>query len=119
MAQKRVAVEGDVQATPGTAPFTGAATGTWTAGAIVASAYPKLTVGGVATVWKAECTFSFNGNAPAPASTTITGTNKVTLTATAKKLQGGGNNVLVHDDQNSDQYGNKLQVAASGALRSA
>lgn len=119
MAVKRVAVAADVSATPGSTPFDGAASGTWTAGAISVSTYAKLTLAEAETAWKAQCTFSFSGTTPAPASSPITGSSPVTLTATTKKLQGGATHVLVDGDQEQDRFGNKLSVSASGKLRTA
>lgn len=117
MAQQPVAVSADISAAPGSALYTGAAKGTWTAGPVTVSTYRKLTIGGAETAWEARCTFTFAGFGPTPAENPVSGSSNVTLTATAKKLQGGGNHVLVNGDRAQDGYGNTLSVSASGKLR--
>ena len=117
MALKPVAAEGDVSAQGGSTPYSPAVSGTWTPGTVVLSKYTKLTIGGDATVWKAECSFSFTG--PDSNGVTVTGSSSVTLTAGSTKLQGGSSNVLRHGDQASDSYGNKLSVSSSRNLKSA
>lgn len=117
MALKPVAVEGDVSATAGTTLFSGAQSGTWTAGPIQLSSWSKLKVGGTATIWKAICLFSFSGLNGSGA--TVVGTSTVTLTADSTKLQGASNNVLRDGDSETDSYGNKLEARAPGKLRSA
>jgi hypothetical protein len=115
--QKTVAVAADVSATAGTTPFTGAEAGTWTPGPISSQSYAKLAIGGAATVWQASCTFSFVGQSSSGAQ--VPGTSTVTLAASSTKLQGAGSNVLRDGDEQSDTYGNKLSVSASGKLSSA
>lgn len=114
MTSKQVAVEGDVQATAGTTPFTGAASGTWTAGSVTCSSYDQLKIGGSKVIYKAECKFTFNGTSSAPAS--ITGDETVTLEAKSTKLQGGLSKVLVNGDSVTGNFGNKLQINASHKL---
>lgn len=61
---KPVAVTGDTVATASsaTAPSTQPTwSGTWTAGPVTETAYPKLTVNSTAVIHKASCTFSFIG----------------------------------------------------------
>jgi hypothetical protein len=117
VAQKPVAVASNVSAMAGTTPFTGAESGTWTPGPVQCQSHAKLQIGGAATVWQATCSFAFAGASSSGAA--ISGTSSVTLTAPATKLQGAGNNVLRDGDENSDSYGNKLSVSASGKLQSA
>ncbi len=117
MAAKSVAVKGDVSATAGTSPYTGAQTGTWTAGPVTETSYAKLKVGGKQVLWKAECTFSFSGANSSGA--TVTGTEKVTLTATTKLLMKGEHSVLVDGDSKTGgdtppSFDNQLSVSAAG-----
>lgn len=117
MAQQSVAVGTDISAAPGSALYTGAEKGTWTAGPVTVSTYRSLTVGGAETAWEARCTFTFTGTGPSPSEAPVPGSSDVTLTATAKKLLGGGNYVLVDGDRAQDEYGNTLSVSATGKLR--
>ncbi|WP_404385398.1 hypothetical protein [Caenispirillum salinarum] len=107
-------MKGDVTATAGTVPYTGATSGDWTAGAVELTSYPVLTVAGTDVIHKAECTFSFLGKNSGGA---VTGSSTVTLTAGAQPLQGGLSNVLVDGNWNKDAYGNTLNVSATGVLR--
>lgn len=113
----KVAVDGDVKATAGSGLPPAAQSGTWTAATVSHETYGKLKVGGTKVAWKASCTFSFTGANSSGA--TVSDSETVTLTATTKLLQGGGTFVLVHGDSASGTYGNKLEVSASGALKSA
>jgi hypothetical protein len=56
---RRVAVLGDVKATAsnGLPLIAAGASGTWTAGQVSYTSYPKQKVGS-AVIWKATCTFS-------------------------------------------------------------
>jgi hypothetical protein len=122
MPTNAVAVEGDVSATVGTMPFTGAQSGTWTAGPITYSSYANLKSSGKKVIWKATCTFNFSGaNASGAA---VTGAETVTVTATTKLLNMGQRNVLVDGDTKTGgdpptptSYDNKLTVSASGTLK--
>jgi hypothetical protein len=119
MPPKPVAVEGDVSATAGNQMFTGADSGTWTAGPVSVTSYDNLKVGGRKVVWKATCTFSFSGKA---GNTGVTGAETVTLTATTKLLNKGQNKVLVDGDSKTGgdaapTFDNKLSVSASGLLK--
>jgi hypothetical protein len=120
MPAKSVAVEGDVSATAGTTPYTGADSGTWTAGPVSLTSYGNLKVKGKKVVWKATCTFSFSGKA---GNTTVTGSETVTLTATTKLLNKNQTKVLVDGDSKTGgdaapKFDNKLSVSASGPLKS-
>jgi hypothetical protein len=123
MPAKSVAVEGDVKATVGTMPFTGAQSGTWTAGSISYTSYANLKSGGKKVIWKATCLFSFKGASASGA--TVTGTETVTVTATTKLLNKGQRSVLVDGDTRTGgdlpaptpNYDNKLTVSASGPLK--
>jgi len=123
MATKPVAVQGDVSATAGTSPYTGADSGTWTAGTVSETSYANLKSGGKEVVWKAECTFSFSGT-NSSSGATVTGSEKVTLTATTKLLKKGEHSVLVDGDSKSGggtppSFDNKLSVSAAGPLKTA
>jgi hypothetical protein len=118
MAGKSVAVSGEVIATPGTTFFTGADSGTWTAGAVNVQSYSKLTVGSKAVLHEAKCTFTFSG-ANSGTGATITGSETVTLKAGATLLQKGLTSVLVQGDSATGSFGNKLQVQTVSKLRSA
>ncbi|MBE9111420.1 hypothetical protein IQ273_18610 [Nodosilinea sp. LEGE 07298] len=122
MSAKNVAVEGDVQAVPGTVPYSPADEGEWTAGSIRSSMYEQLKIGGKATIYKAECTFSFTGRQTLPngAKQSVSGSETVTLEAKKPtKLQKSILNVLVNGDEiSSEEHGNKLQVTTSNKLSS-
>ncbi|MDJ0676392.1 MAG: hypothetical protein QNJ36_13575 [Calothrix sp. MO_167.B42] len=114
---KQVAVIADVQAIPGTTPYSGAANGSWTAMPVEYTSYSKLTIGGKAVIYEAECRFLFSGanSSGAP----VVGQEVVTLTAQTTKLQGSLSNVLVTGDSAKGQYGNQLQVNATNKLKTA
>ncbi|MGB3673425.1 MAG: hypothetical protein WA988_03185 [Candidatus Nanopelagicales bacterium] len=116
MVAKKVAVEGDTTATVGTMPFTGADTGTWTAGTIEESAYPKLRCAGTPVIWEATCKFSFIGTGPPPVKPTIKGDETVTVTATTNLINKTQHSVLVGGASSVGKYGNKLQISATGPL---
>jgi hypothetical protein len=114
---KKVAVEGDVQATPGSTPFTGAASGTWKEGEITYSSYDYLNISGRKAIYKAQCKFTFTGTSPAPANNPIVGDETVTLEAQSTKLQRGLSNILVDGASSTGStFGNTLQVKASHKL---
>ena len=112
-----VARQGEVTATAGTTPFTGADNGTWTAGPVSYTAYAKLKRGGTGVIHRASCLFSFSG--ANSSGTAVAGTSTVTLTAGTTKLQKGVSNVLQNNDEASDSYGNKLKASSSEKLKSA
>ena len=114
MTGRNVAGQGDVSAIQGITPFTGAQSGTWTAGAITVTAHSELQVGGVAVITQASCTFSFAGvNA---SGSPVTGQETVTLPAGATTLHVGPDTVLVNGDQAVGAFGNKLQVVSTRTL---
>ena len=114
---KSVAAEGDVTATAGTTPFTGAQSGTWAAGSITVTAHADLQVGGAAAISKANCTFSFSGLNSS--GVTVTGQESVTLMAGATKLHDGEDTVLLDGDQATGPggFGNKLKVTSTRKLK--
>lgn len=100
-----VAVAGDIVAIPSPAKKLDGAPGAWTAEPVSESTYAKLTVGGKAVVWQAECIFTFTFDAGG--SKTV----PVTLTASPTPLQGGLDSVLVANDSIEDEVtGNRLVV---------
>jgi hypothetical protein len=117
---KAVAGDGDVTATPGTKMFKPADSGTWSAGTVVTTPYPKLQAGpsDAHVIWKATCLFAFSGFKGQVA---VAGTETVTLTAAGTaKLQKGKNGVLLDGDEAEGEgsYGNKLKASSSRKLRS-
>ncbi|MBD1903809.1 hypothetical protein NDI44_22505 [Trichocoleus sp. DQ-A3] len=117
---KSVAVEGDVQATPGTTPFPPADKGSWTAGKVTVYPYEKLKVGEKKVIYKAQCTFTFTGTqtipGTPPSQKDVSGTETVTLEAKLTKLQGAQSKVLVNGDNAQGTYGNQLKVTATNKL---
>ncbi|CAM4280633.1 hypothetical protein [Pseudoalteromonas ostreae] len=115
---KPAALEGEVQAIPGTTPFTGADAGVWAlVGQVMVKPHAKVTVGGKKTIYQAEASFQFNGTTPDKKP--ITGVAKITLAAKPSKLLQAANKVLVNSDELKDQFGNTLKVVASGKLTTA
>jgi hypothetical protein len=106
-----VAREGDVSATPGTTPYTGAAKGEWTAGTVTYTSYEKVVSGGAKAISKAECTFSFSGSTSGGSA--VSGTETVTLEAQPTKLQKSDAGVIVDGDSATGTFGNTL-TASSG-----
>jgi hypothetical protein len=115
MAAKPVTGDGDVSATAGTTPFTGAQGGTWAAGSVQLKTYAKLEAGGKPVVHQAECTFSFSGANASGAK--VEGTSTVTLTEPGRPLQKGQQSVLVDGDSANDSFGNKLSVSSTRRLQ--
>jgi hypothetical protein len=113
----KVTRQGDVSATPGTTPFSGAQSGTWTAGTISETAYDKVVSGGAKAISQAQCTFSFTGANSSGA--TVTGSETVTLSAGATKLQKGAAGVIVDGDSATGTYGNKLTASGGPKLGTA
>lgn len=110
---KKVAVEGDVKATPGTTPFPPADSGAWAAGPVVDTPRPKLASGGKKALSQSMCTFTFTGTQSTPGGPVpVSGTEVVTLAAKKTKLTAGGN-VLLDGDNQQGVYGNKLQAVVS------
>ncbi len=113
----KVTRQGDVSATPGTTPFTGANSGAWTAGTISETAYDKVVSGGANAISQAECTFNFSGaNA---SGTAVTGSETVTLSAKSTKLQQGAAGVLVAGDSATGTFGNTLTASSGPKLGTA
>ena len=110
----KVARQGGVSATPGTTPFTGANSGTWTAGPISDKPYDKVVSGGAKAISEAQCTFNFSGVNASGA--TVTGSETVTLSAKQTKLQKGAAGVLVDGDSATGTYGNKLTASGGPKL---
>ena len=85
----RVAVVGDVSATPSLVlhtdtakgPGTSGPAGAWTAGTIAYESYPQLSAAGAEVIWQAECEFSFTGTDTG--GSPVDKKETVTLTATA------------------------------------
>lgn len=109
---KPVARDGDVTATAGTSPYSGADSGTWTAEPVSYTTRSKVKAG-AAAISKAECTFSFSGKS---GNSQVSGTEKVELTAGSTKLKTGGGGVLVSGDSKTGTYGNKLEASSSAKL---
>jgi len=117
MADKRVAVTGDVEAKPGTKMFTGAASGTWTAGPVTYTSYNHLSVGGKSVIHGANCTFTFTGSTSNGAP--VTGSETVTLQAGQTVLQKGLSGVLRNGDTaTGDKFDNELEVKTASVLSS-
>ena len=117
---KPVARTGEVQPSVGEKLFTGADSGTWTAGTVTAEAAGSppsspLRVGGE-VIRSASCALSFTGTA---GSTTVTGTSTVSLTATGTVLTVGGAAVLRDGDTAKDDFDNTLTASSEAPLRSA
>lgn len=119
MATKSVAVDGEVQATPGTAMYSPADSGAWSAGAVQHTTYAALTVGGVAVVHEASCEFTFSGADSKSNGAPVTGSETVTLTASPTSLMRGKDAVLRDGDEAEGSYGNKLRAVTSRHLKSA
>jgi hypothetical protein len=118
MAGNSVAVTGEVVATPGTTPFTGANPGgSWTAGSISMQTYGKLTIGDQPVMHGASCTFSFSGTTGTGAP--ISGSEVVTLTAGTTVLQKGQSGVLVQGNSATGTFGNTLAVQTARKLTTA
>ncbi|MBM2614003.1 hypothetical protein JIG36_00340 [Actinoplanes sp. LDG1-06] len=104
---KAVARSGDVTATAGTTFFTGATSGSWTAGSVSETTHTKLSKALVS----ASCVFSFTGKNDAGA--VVTGTETVTLKAGSTKLRAA---VLRNGDEATGTFGNKLSASAAWKL---
>jgi hypothetical protein len=116
VATKAVAARGDVSAEAGTTPSSKADSGTWTAGPVSVTTFDDLTVGGDPVVVEAECTFTFSGT---KGNSAVADSATVTLTAADHPLLGTQDSVLVHGDEESDTYGNKVSVSSTRDLRTA
>lgn len=115
MSTRAVAVEQEVSATPGTVPFTGATAGTWSAGPVVCTSYPRYKIGGTPVIYRAQCTFVFSGTS---GSSAVTGTETVTLTASGSAVLRSAQAVLLDRDLAVGTFGNTLRVQARGRMGS-
>ena len=112
-----VAIQDDVQATPGTdQTYNGASVGTWTAGTITYKKYSKLTISRSPIIYEASCQFTFAGSTSG--GTAVGGTETVTLKAATTKLQKDFNSALRNRDETTDSHGNKLAVSSTRKLKS-
>ncbi|MEQ9498480.1 MAG: hypothetical protein RIT81_16515 [Deltaproteobacteria bacterium] len=109
----KVAVEGDVTATAGSAPYPPAVTGAWSPTPVNYTSYPKFSVDSTSVIHTATCLFVFSG--ADSSGSPVAGTETVTLTASTTKWQGSLANVLVHGDSAIGSFGNKLEVRANGS----
>jgi hypothetical protein len=110
-----VATVGDVSPTPGTTPFTGAKTGTWTPGAVAYTSYAPLRSRGVNAISEARCTFSFSGSTEG--GSTVTGSEEVVLRAASTVLQKGAAGVIVDGDSATGTFGNRLSASTAEPLK--
>ncbi|MFG3497632.1 hypothetical protein [Streptomyces sp. NPDC047928] len=115
MGGRAVAGEGDVTATVGTMPFTGADTGTWTQGTMTETASTTLKADGAFVLHAVTCVFDFQGTNSAGAA--VKAASTVTLKAEPSLLRPGGRPVLLHGDSAEDAFGNRLKVASTRSLR--
>lgn len=113
----RVARVGDVSATPGTLPFTGAKTGTWTPGPVSYTSYTALRAAGAAAISEARCLFDFKGTTEG--GSPVTGAETVVLRAGPTTLQRGAAGVVLHGDSATGQFGNRLAALSTAPLLSA
>lgn len=110
----QVAVEGDVQVTPGSTYLN--ATGTWKVDSLKYASYSQFKVGGKAVIYQADCQLSFEGVDNASPPKKVTGREGVTLKAKRRKLQGSSTYVLVNNDSITSPHGNQLKVVAQQKL---
>jgi hypothetical protein len=115
MAAKPVACVGDASATAGTTPSTKADSGTWTAGPVSVTTDPHLTVGGLAVLAQASCTFSFSGT---KGMNPVTDSSTVTLSPSSTVLTYNGGALLRDQDSAQDTYNNTVSVSSSRILAS-
>ncbi len=111
-----VARDGDVSTTVGTTPFTGATSGTWTAGDLTVTTTGRARADGEEIVTAASCTFSFAGT---NGQTPVSGTSVVALQPAARKLRFGTAFPLVDGETTSDTFGNTVRVVSSATWRTA
>jgi len=107
---KSIARSGDVSAQAGSSMYTGATSGSWTAGDLTLTTASLASSGGSKAVIKATCTFSFSGSNGQSA---VTGTSSVTLNPSSRLLTIGGTAPLVDGDSAKDDYGNTIKVSSS------
>jgi len=111
---KKIGVEGDVLATPGTSPYPTADSGVWAPDKVAETPCTTVASGSKKGLLKATCTFSFTGTQSTSNGTvTITGSESVTLEAKASTLTSKGEVLLLDGEEQAGSYGNKLKVVAS------
>jgi len=115
-----VVIEGDASAS-GSTTYTGQTTyaGQWNPGEITETFYENLTSDGGRVLYQVSCTFTYRGddtstNAPSDAPPTQ---STVTLRASTKLLQKGGQFVLVDGDREVDTHGNEVSVSGNNTLK--
>jgi hypothetical protein len=121
----RVATKGTAQATASSDQLDGGLADKgnpgWTAGEVLETTDPKLSVGGVAVVHQATCTFTFAGTKGAPPTATpIADISTVTLSPGQTTLQAGQadtTSVLLDGDSNSDTFGNRVKVSVPASSK--
>lgn len=96
--------------------FTGAASGSWSAGPVTHASYSRLSIEGKAVVHGADCTFNFTGSTSNGAP--VTGSETVALQAGVTVLQKGLSGVLRDGDSATGAFGNRLEVKTANVLRS-
>jgi hypothetical protein len=116
---KSVAVDGQVEATPGTIPHPPADAGEWKAGLVVYETHAKLKVDGELAIEKAECTFSFFGTNSQAVGALVTASSTVELVAGSTKLKESGRGMLLAEDYAEDHWGNKLAAQTTNILKTA
>ena len=114
MSGRAVACTGDASATAGRGIPTTADSGTWTAGPLSQSAYPKVKVGGATVLHEVSCTFSFAGT---KGNSAVAASSTVTLRGAANKLEPGTAPPLRDGDAEQDSYGNRVSVSSSRKMR--
>ncbi len=106
--------QGDVTASVGTVFFTGATSGTWTAGSVSVTTSDALRSDGSLAATEATCDFTFSGsNGTSP----VAGSSTVKLSPSTRAIRVGGRHPLVDGDAATDAYGNSLQVSSSASVR--
>ena len=114
MTAKSVARSDDVSTLAGSTSYTGATSGSWTAGDLTLTTASLASIGGSTVVTKAACTFSFSGSNGQSA---VTGTSSVTLNPSSRLLTIDGTSPLVDGDSAKDDYGNTIKVSSSALLK--
>ncbi|AEH10752.1 MULTISPECIES: hypothetical protein [Protofrankia] len=103
----------DVSATAGSSPYTGATSGTWTAGTPQLTTSDVLSSDGQAIVVGASCSFTFSGT---NGQTNVNGSSTVTLEPGGRALTAAGVCPLVDGDSARDSFGNTVFVASNASL---
>jgi len=109
-----VALDGDVQATPGSIPPGNCTPAPgWTAGPVIYTDGVKIKVDGTWIITKAECTFTWTGAPPPPGCSPTSTTSKVTLNGTSTKLLDNGKAIIRNNDFAQDSYLNTLTAVVT------